>query len=216
MRIEDQRMVAMQEDSTGIDDRHTPCPKCGYESSNPEVCDACGAIFSRVRVRQARQEVLDETLGVSGAQANAYGRPLAQPPSPLPGILGTIAVFAVVFLIVYRVLGPGAAPTVSGSLPEDLRVSGDEKAVMVEFWAPWCGPCKVFGPIVDEIAGDYRGKLKVVRINVDEQQATAAQFKVSAIPTTVILDRDGRVVQRVTGLTSKQELSSLIDRSIAE
>ena len=65
--------------------------------------------------------------------------------------------------------------------------SEGEKATLVEFWAAWCGPCQVFAPVIEAVESDYRGKLKVVRINVDEEQEITARFKVSAFPAVYIL-----------------------------
>lgn len=77
--------------------------------------------------------------------------------------------------------------------------------VLVDLWAPWCGPCRFVGPILEELARDYRGRLKVVKVNVDENPATAQRHQAFSIPTLVAL-RDGRQVDRIVGALPKEQL----------
>ena len=79
-------------------------------------------------------------------------------------------------------------------------------AVLVDLWAPWCGPCRVVGPIVEDLAREYAGRLKVVKVNVDDNPALAQRFQAHSIPTLVVLKK-GRVVDRIVGALPKSALT---------
>jgi thioredoxin 1 len=82
--------------------------------------------------------------------------------------------------------------------------------VLVDFWAEWCGPCRALSPIIDQLASDYSGKLKVVKLNVDHNPNTAAAHGVRGIPT-LILVKGGEVADRIVGAVPKQRLTGLLD-----
>jgi len=83
--------------------------------------------------------------------------------------------------------------------------------VLVDFWAEWCGPCKMIAPILDELASEYDGKVKVGKVNIDEHQSIATQYGVRAIPTLLIF-KDGEVAEQVVGLRSKRDLKANLDK----
>ncbi|MEA3329091.1 MAG: thioredoxin [Candidatus Omnitrophota bacterium] len=81
--------------------------------------------------------------------------------------------------------------------------------VLVDFWAPWCGPCIMISPIVKEIAADYQGKLKVCKLNVDEGRNTAIEYEIMSIPTMAVF-KDGKIAQKIIGVVPKAELEAKI------
>lgn len=87
----------------------------------------------------------------------------------------------------------------------------EEKPTLVDFWAPWCGPCRAIGPILEELAVQYGEKVNIVKVNVDDNQAIAAQYGVRSIPT-LILVKNGKVQETQVGLLSKNQLAALIDK----
>ena len=93
------------------------------------------------------------------------------------------------------------------------EVLESDKPVMVDFWASWCGPCLALAPIIDEIAENYGDKIKVCKLNVDENQKTAMQYGIKGIPT-IIFFKNGQVVEQSVGLVPKDYLEDLIKKVI--
>jgi len=85
--------------------------------------------------------------------------------------------------------------------------------VLIDFWATWCGPCKMIAPIVEEIAREYDGKMVVGKVDVDEESALAVQFGIQSIPTLVLI-KDGKTVEMSVGLRQKAQLQAMIEKYI--
>ena len=96
----------------------------------------------------------------------------------------------------------------------EAEVLKAETPVLVDFWAPWCGPCRMVAPIVAEISKEYDGKLKVGKVNTDDNQNVAARYGIMSIPTLMIF-KNGEEVERIVGAQPKQALTGKIDKAIA-
>lgn len=92
----------------------------------------------------------------------------------------------------------------------ETSVKNEGKPVLVDFWAAWCGPCKMIAPVIDDVAKEFEGRLLVGKLNVDENNMTASKFGVMSIPTLIIF-KDGNEVQRVVGYKSKNELIGILN-----
>jgi thioredoxin 1 len=92
----------------------------------------------------------------------------------------------------------------------DDMIHKSEGPVLVDFWAPWCGPCRMMAPIIEEVSKDYQDKAKICKLNTDDARDSAMEFGISAIPT-IILFKGGQIQKKWVGLTSKKELSAAIE-----
>jgi thioredoxin 1 len=92
----------------------------------------------------------------------------------------------------------------------DKEVLNSDTPVLVDFWAEWCGPCRMMGPTVDQVATDYSGKVKVGKLDVDSNQQTAARYGIRGIPT-LLLFKDGKIVEQKVGAIGKPEFQKMLD-----
>jgi len=93
----------------------------------------------------------------------------------------------------------------------EAEVLKSDLPCLVDFWAPWCGPCRMLGPIVEEFAQEYQGKVKVGKLNVDEGSATASKYGVMSIPTVMVF-KQGQVVEQSVGAVPKDRLVAMIEK----
>ncbi len=96
----------------------------------------------------------------------------------------------------------------------DEIVLQSEVPVLVDFWAPWCGPCKAIGPMIDQMAQQYEGRIRMTKMNVDDNTATPARFGIKSVPT-VMLFKDGRLFEQITGLVSRSALEKAVEKLLA-
>ncbi|GAB3745694.1 thioredoxin [Lysobacter olei] len=100
-----------------------------------------------------------------------------------------------------------------GDADFDAAVLQSSEPVLVDFWAPWCGPCKMIAPALDALAEDYAGKAKIVKVNVDENQATAMKYHVRSIPMLLVF-KNGQVQATQIGAVGKPQIAQLIDKAL--
>ena len=101
-----------------------------------------------------------------------------------------------------------------GNFETEVLAASNSKPVMVDFWAEWCRPCHMLAPTVAEIAHDYEGKLKVMKLNIDEANDTAVRYNIRGIPTLLVF-KNGQKVEEIVGARPKEEITKVLERHVA-
>ena len=92
----------------------------------------------------------------------------------------------------------------------EVEVTNSSTPVLVDFWAEWCGPCRMMTPTIEELADEYQGKVKIGKLNTDDNRNTASKFGINAIPTTIIFE-NGQIAKKLVGVTPKKNLQAALD-----
>ncbi|MDR1196145.1 MAG: thioredoxin [Endomicrobium sp.] len=93
------------------------------------------------------------------------------------------------------------------------EVLESDKLVLVDFWAPWCGPCKMLSPVIDELAKEYEGRAKICKLNTDENMSIASKYQITSIPC-IILFKGGEAIQKIVGFRPKNDIKKAVDNAI--
>ena len=109
-------------------------------------------------------------------------------------------------------MGQGVAEFTDANFQSEVLDSS--VPVLVDFWAPWCGPCKMLAPTLDDLASEYAGKVRIGKVTTDDNQQTASEYQISAIPT-VLLFKGGRPVEKFVGVTPKERFATALNGYIA-
>lgn len=194
------------------------CPKCGFEGNSTEFCEACGVIYSRLRAHEQNR------LGGSDspyATPLPYGEP-ESPRSSLPSrnilwmLLATAA--AAVFVVVVLRGGPSSSMTFQSSFGDLVDSDRVEKAdaILVDFWATWCGPCQAFAPTVEAVEEHYGERLYVVGLDIDENRELAQKLGIRAIPTVLLFRKSGKLSEKIVGGVSEARLRQAVEKAMGE
>jgi thioredoxin 1 len=115
--------------------------------------------------------------------------------------------------IVFQIQLGGIPMAITHVTDQNFVEETSSDLVLVDFWAPWCGPCKMIAPVLEELDTELAGKVKITKLDVDDNQETAAKFGVMSIPTLLVL-KDGEVVDKVVGFQPKEALAGLLEKHV--
>lgn len=200
------------------------CPKCDYERQPGDLgsdleCPRCGIVYDKYD--PDREFGAGPRAGATPSFSSQVERPARRFPYG-PAVLGLAALFAVMVIGVkfYEGLAArgfvGASTGESGNVPavtadafaQDVLAS--DGVVLVDFWAPWCGPCRLMGKTLEQVGPEYTGRLRIVKLNVDDHRSLAQRYGVRAIPTLVFF-RSGKEVRRIQGALPASQLRQRIE-----
>lgn len=190
------------------------CPKCGTLSGSAEVCDACGALISRIRDRGAGPPPPLEEPELRRPQPRTSGES-----APITRIATWLAGIAAIGLLMVAILrgnqsdSPNVVHLTSATFADKVLKAPADHAWVIDLWAPWCGPCRSFGPEFATTADMMAHRASFGKVNVDEARDIAAQFNISGIPT-VLLIKDGAVVDQFAGAMSRSQFQSWLDERL--
>lgn len=188
----------------------TSCPKCGFASQNREICDACGVVFSKLRAKEVEVEAFGGAEEARKAYS-LYNAP-AGPSHFWSRSVLVLAVVAVIGALYHSTNVPVYVRDILIELPDQKEPTGEEQGFLVEFWAPWCGPCKMFSPILDQIEQEYGDKLRMIRVNTEDNPKLSKRMGIEAIPTVMLFNKEGRLKKRLTGARPKSAMENEISR----
>lgn len=183
------------------------CPKCGYENKDDTSwCGLCGEILKREEPTALHRPPLPKEAKPTRTETK------------IPGWIKFLILVGVVILIYSFIESQISRQQIEGVRRIDKSFSTEvlesDLPVLVDFWAPWCTPCRQIAPIIDELKREYQGRLKVYKVNVDEKPALSKKYKIRGIPTLLFF-KNGKVIDRIVGAYPKDEIKRKIDKVIS-
>jgi len=191
------------------------CPKCGFESSNLNVCESCGALISKIRTRELNERFEEDS---DGFRANHYQRQKMSLTKLVIIVILIIAVAGLAFnsmrkagVFGQELTGDTVFSTFSETFDSDV-LAYTSTPVMVDFYATWCGPCKVLAPELDSVAKEMKGRVKIMKVDVDDNQDLARKYGVQVLPTVIVF-KEGKEVDRMIGVLPAAQLKAVVERN---